>query len=863
MHTQAEDAHHFRVRAQAWLWWRAEVCLPRLRGTGCEVFRGLPWSQARTLRHALSSAGARARLDATLAWCARVDDVLAQATRALRWVTTEQVEELVTTRPQPPVGTRLALGRPLTDTEAQALATTADDVRARAATANEAIAAGTVREHRSFFDAIESSPLTAEQVRAVYTYDNRVNVMASAGSGKTSVMVGRAAYAVQRGFTSPDRILLLAFNKAAAAELKARIRARFDAAGIPSDGVHATTFHAFGLEVIGHATGHEPSVAPWVADGHDTRMVADIVSELRLGDPDFALAWDSFRLLYSRLPDDPHAPPEPDAWDPRRRVAGFATFGGHVVRSHGERILADWLYLHHVPYEYERPYVHRTATDRRRQYHPDFYYPSIDVWHEHWGLDADGNPPPEWHGYLDAMTWKRQLHRQHGTTLLETTWAGVMDGTDLPRLGHELRRAGLHLRWDPDRAGTSDRALPEQDLVRLVRTFMAHVKANSLSEEHVRAQVSTRVRNAQRAHLFLTLYWRIHHQWQDRLAACGHVDFEDMLVQASEHLETGAWASPYDLVMVDELQDASRARARLTRALVNAPGRHLLAVGDDWQSINRFAGADIGVVTHFHDYFGPGPDLHLTTTFRCHQSIADAASAFIMKNPTQQTKTVTSVHTTPARPDVVEGIHVREVLTSADTNAAVAGVLAQLEAAVTAGTVQSRNGDMVSVDILGRYGFERKHVPTRAYRGLRVTFRTVHSSKGLEADYVIIPNLSSGLYGFPSQVVDDPVLSLAMAAPDPHPHAEERRLLYVALTRARRGVVLIAPQASPSPFLAELLRDGHVTQSAERPLAPVPCPSCGVGVLRQRQGRYGTFWGCSTFPSCRHTSNDAPTWRQA
>ncbi|WP_323099402.1 UvrD-helicase domain-containing protein [Intrasporangium sp. YIM S08009] len=772
-------------------------------------------------------------------------------------MTTEQVADLLANHPDPPTDVLRRLGRPLTPAEVHALATTGADVTSRAAAANEAIAARTVQEHKSFFDSIETTRLTPEQARAVYTYDNRVHVIAAAGSGKTSVMVGRAAYAVHRGFTSPDRILLLAFNKAAAAELKERIRARFDAAGIPSAGVHATTFHAFGLEVIGHATGTRPSVAPWVAGGQDAEMLACIVAELRDTDPAFAVAWDSFRLLYSRLPDDPDAEPEPDAWDQKRRLAGFATFGGHVVRSHGERMLADWLYLHHVPYEYERPYTHGTVTDRRRQYHPDFYYPSIDVWHEHWGVDADGNPPAHWPGYLEDMAWKRELHRRHGTKLLETTWAGIMDGTGFPRLGAELRRAGLRLRWDPSRAG-SHRALPEEQLIRLVRTFMAHVKSNSLTAEQVQGRVAGRLRNRHRAQLFLDLYWRIHREWQARLAAGGYVDFEDMLVQAAEHLEAGAWRSPYDLVMVDEFQDASQARARLTRVLVDGPGRHLLAVGDDWQSINRFAGADVSLVTGFHDYFGPGPDLQLSTTFRCHQSIADAASGFIVKNPAQLAKTVSSEHTAPARPEALEGIHLRHVATSADTQAAVGEVLTHLERAVATGTVRGRNSEMLSVDVLGRYGFDRKHVPTRPYRNLRVTFRTVHAAKGLEADYVIVPNLSSGTYGFPSQVVDDPVLSLAMAAPEPHPHAEERRLLYVALTRARRGVVLIAPRGTPSPFVTELLLDGSVTLDATGEPPPVRCPTCAKGVLTPRQGRYGTFWGCSNFPRCRHTSNDHP-----
>jgi DNA helicase-4 len=86
----------------------------------------------------------------------------------------------------------------------------------------------------AFFDTIETSSLTVERARAVYIYDNRVHVIAAAGSVKTSVMVGRAAYAVHRGFTTPEKILLLAFNTPAAAELRERVHARFAAAGLPA-----------------------------------------------------------------------------------------------------------------------------------------------------------------------------------------------------------------------------------------------------------------------------------------------------------------------------------------------------------------------------------------------------------------------------------------------------------------------------------------------------------------------------------------------------------------------------------------------------------------------------------------------------
>jgi len=97
----------------------------------------------------------------------------------------------------------------------------------------------------------------------------------------------------------------------------------------------------------------------------------------------------------------------------------------------------------------------------------------------------------------------------------------------------------------------------------------------------------------------------------------------------------------------------------------------------------------------------------------------------------------------------------------------------------------------VSVDILGRYWFQRGVMPDKPLSNLQVTFRTVHSARGLEADYIVIPGMVTRIYGFPANIADDPVLDLAMPAPESLAHAEERRLFYVAPTRARREVTII------------------------------------------------------------------------
>jgi DNA helicase-4 len=721
---------------------------------------------------------------------------------------------------------------------------------------NEEIAQAEKRRHASFFATVERRPLTDEQTRAVVCFDNRVQVVASAGSGKTSVMVARAAYAVLRGFVPPDRILLLAFNKDAADELKKRVASRLQALGLPSEGLRAETFHAFGLSVIGQATGRKPRLARWLDQDRGVGMLQRIVDELRDRSPSFAYRWDLFRLVYARPDTEDDEDAEPSAHPEDKR---YPTARGDVVKSRGEQMIADFLFYNGVDYEYEHPYSVDVADREHSQYRPDFFYPQVEVWHEHWALDAHDRPPPTYVGYADDMRWKKQLHARHGTTLIETTSAQIHSDNGLEQLAQGLVEHGIGLDWNPDRPAPSVRTFEHAELVRLMRSFMTHAKSNALSRADLLARIDERTPAAARyrSHLFVELYLEIAEAWDAQLRAEDSVDFDDMLVRAAEHLEAGRADGGADLVMVDEFQDASQARARVTRALVARPGRFLLAVGDDWQSINRFAGADTAVMTRFVERFGPGPRLYLQTTFRCPQTLCDTAGWFVSRNPGQLRKTVRSAQLEPGPP-----VRLVRVSREQDQQQALLTELTRIARLVAggaghAGGVATGAPRKVTVDVLGRYRHERRHLPEAVFPELEVRFRTVHGSKGLEADYVLIPSVHTGVYGFPSTIQDDPVLDLVMAEPDPFTHAEERRLFYVALTRARRQVTLFSVAGRESPFVRELLDAKRLEVDGVPEPAPAQrCPRCRRGRLVAREGPYGPFYGCSNYrssPSCRYT----------
>lgn len=846
---------------------------------------GLPNAQGIALGKALKSALADQRILEDVAYIQRahqsmrewldqkqVQEDVVRAER--RWFTHEMQTALENARPEmdvPAVRARLKrsevqarLGNEVAAVNG-ALAHWEADHRANWELLNARHTESELEECKDLFARVESKPLTDEQARAVVCFDNRVQVVASAGSGKTSTMVAKAAYAIHRDLVAPERIVMLAFNKQAAEELSARAANAFERLGMQGVQVNASTFHALGLSIIGKATGEKPDVPDWATDAiGGIRKLGGIIDQLKDRDPAFRTRWDLFRFVFGKDLPAFGSIGTPDVWDGQGNGRTL-TADGKRVRSQEEATISNWLFYNGVDYRYEDSYRFKTATDEYRQYRPDFYYPAIDLYHEHFALDAQGNAPPSFGDYVSGVAWKRQLHRERGTSLIETTSHQIRTGAVFDHLAQELTRRGTVLDPNPDREIPRDGQKPmeQKELIKLVRTFISHVKSNCLPMAALHSGLDAMPDGTfkYRHRMFLDIVAPILREWDAALASEGGIDFEDMLNQAADHLENGRYSAPYELVMADEFQDASRARARLCRALVRKPGRFFFAVGDDWQSINRFAGADVSVMTAFREWFEHGQILKLEQTFRCPQALCDVSSQFVAKNPAQLSKLVRSA--TPAVGPVLQAFQVdhKDELTDA-----IDQFVQHLAEGVNNGTIPPGRDGKVSVYVLGRYNADRNHLPSRMGRFSRwvnISFLTIHKSKGSEADYVILPEMRSVLRGrsFPNTRADDPVLALAMPAGDAFYLSEERRLFYVALTRARRGVAMFTTRGQCSSFLRELEADGAVkiTNMKGEPSQEERCPWCKQGVLVARTGRYGEFRSCSNYPACAYKPKSGRT----
>ena len=691
-----------------------------------------------------------------------------------------------------------------------------------------------------FFETVESQPLSTMQVHALLTDEDATLVLAGAGSGKTSVIVGKVAYLLHQNLREPREILALAFSRDAKKELETRLEKRV------SQPIQVNTFHALGLEIIGDCEGRRPDVSVLSTDSAKLRsFIQDRLEGMLRNTPKLrahVVTWfTEYFVPYHGAEEFRTA----GAYYDYLRSHSARSFKGDLVQSHEELTIANFLFEKGIDYEYEAKYEHDTATSKKHQYKPDFKIGDHGLYIEHFGVDREGRTPPfiPQAKYTAQIAWKRKLHRKHNTRLIETYSWQHREGSLLPSLESALREAGVVFKpLSPDDFLESLHKLKHVNRFSdLAATFLRHTRSTQLKPADLRAKAVSR-RDASRMRAFLDVFESIHEAYESELARAGEIDFEDMIVRAARYAEEGRYQSSYHSIIVDEFQDISVARAMLLKGLLHqSPLNRLFAVGDDWQSIYRFAGSDISVMRRFSEWFGHSEQVALDRTFRFNQLLSDLAADFVCRNSFQLPKKVTSTKAHEGPP-----------ITIISKSNKIANPLSIALDSIAKRTKQKS----ASVQLLGRYNFNKPQdlsTLQRNFPNLDIEFLTIHRSKGLEADFVVVLDVIAHRYGFPSEIADDPILSLVLAEAEPYPNAEERRLFYVALTRARVGVYLLTKN-SESSFLAELRGQPGVNEIPEYESGvPQSCPQCQTGRLVERKSMGETFLGCTNFPYCRHT----------
>jgi len=718
------------------------------------------------------------------------------------------------------------------------------------------------KKYSYLFSSIESYPLSDEQKKAVISEEDRHLLIAAAGSGKTSTIVAKAVYLVESGQANPEDILVLAYNKDAKDELNNRFQTLVNKFPCYKSAIEAKTFHGFGSDIISVVEKKKPSVSV-LANSSAVQMASlfqEITNELINVNESFARSWIEYLTIFKNpivnLINDIKTFDEYRAYlselgahwkksDNKLRLV-LNALDGTEVKSLEELRIANWLIINGVEFKYERRYEIDTADQEHRQYYPDFYYPEVDLYHEHFAFNREGQAPSFFYNYKEGVDWKRKLHVKHNTKLFETFSYQVSEGNIFELLKNNLIKYGVTFRqktFEQLNLLAKETFNPKKDF-QLFMTFLRHFKANNSTFNSIREKIN-QPPDPNRNLKFFEVFKEIYEAYQAMLCTNQEIDFEDQVNRACKYLEGNEYNHGYNYILVDEFQDISQDRKRMIQALIGQnETAKLFAVGDDWQSIYRFSGADINIMTHFADHFGVVTESHLTRTYRSFQGIVDVASEFIQRNPNQIQKKVKACNNID-----MNQVYIREFDSISDQLSQIKTQLLKIN------KVAVKRNQVVSVFLLGRYNhLEPIDLISELSElsNISLSFKTIHTAKGLEADYVIILNVEHSIYGFPSQISDDPLLKMVIPNPEKFPHAEERRLMYVAITRAKRGVYIFSNSKSYSTFSNEL-KDMEGVSLTAKVRRRNPCPKCDTGELVKRNGKQGNFMECSNYQNCKYT----------
>ncbi|MDD2286715.1 MAG: UvrD-helicase domain-containing protein [Paludibacter sp.] len=735
---------------------------------------------------------------------------------------------------------------------------------------------------RALFDDIDGRSLDEQQRVAVITDEDNELIIAGAGCGKTLTLSGKVQYLLKRKNILPEEILLISYTKKATEELRNRVS--HGAGGT----ITAKTFHKLGFDIITNHCHQRPDVAE---ESDLIKSIKIYFENVLISDPEKIIILLTFFGSYI------HIPPGMEKFRSAEEVTGFyqgisfqtlrshaelyisdasknekQTHAGEKVKSLEELTIANFLYLNGVEYEYERLYPFASGDITKKPYRPDFYLPEYDLYLEHFGVSSDGTVPwlskEEAEKYIEGMKWKRAFHKKHGTTLLETYSYYNKDGILTEKLTEILQKhtvvfhsrdlRELYVVWMKKKYLSGYR-----DFIHLVSTFIILYKSNGytgLPCETLKKSLPDRVNvfYQQRTDLFLKIVSPIYQRYQNYLKYSGKIDFSDMINEAESIIASDPSPESYKYIIIDEYQDTSVGRYRLIRTLREKTGAKIVCVGDDWQSIYKFAGSDIGLFINFEKYFGYSSRVKIENTYRNSQELIDIAGKFVMANPRQIKKELRSVGhcEKPVRFVPYTPGHVSKALKIIVDE--IAAEFGENTRVLVLGRTNYDIRDKITNSCIFGDGFSLKYtqsgvfIISEKYPGLTLEFLTVHSAKGIESDNVIILNLEDKILGFPNKIEDDPLLELVLTAGDGFLYAEERRLFYVALTRTRNNVYLPIPEkiSKRSMFVCEL--EKQIASKDYPSNDQKKCPVCGSAMV-PRNGKYGVFFGCSRYPNCKGT----------
>lgn len=681
---------------------------------------------------------------------------------------------------------------------------------------NEQFIERRLKEYKTFFDGKQYNlkPLDYLQRKAIIIDDKHNLIIAGAGAGKTAVLTSKITYLINRQDKpkiKPEKILVLAFNNMAVDEIKKRMRDNFQI-----EGVNITNFHKLGCHIIHNETKIYPSLFEDANDEKIRMRLRLILNEL-LKKEEYQNLF--LEYLSDHLDDDVTFEDKEEYYN-YMRDKRYTTLKNEKVKSHAEREIANFFFTHNIQYEYEKEID--WIKNNKQEYCPDFYLPEFDVYLEHWGLDRD-NKVPEWFDgenpsekYLKNKEWKLEQFKIYGKKLVQSWSYEKEEGTLISNLMKNLKKISKDIQFDRLSYGeiiekTHSYKENSQEVLEMISSFINIAKSNDIDVAEIKKRTLSN-QYLERQKLFGKIAVEVFSEYDNLLDRERKIDFNDMMIKATSLIKQNSqnYKDKYDYILVDEFQDISKPRLNMIQALLNCnPNTKLLCVGDDWQSINGFAGSEVDYFINFKNQFKYCEEIPLKTNYRSSEMVVEMSNQLISKNKNRTEKEI--VHFEKNSIGCKAQVYVLPESSIKDDRYRIEKAIEIIR------SLFERGVDAKDILVLSRFNKILRNLKMHCHhsnpkipifdkdeRTRGITCCTVHKSKGLEARYVIILDVISGTYGFPSEIKDSSVLEIAKNNKNRDPFEEERRLFYVALTRSKEFIHIFTIKNNQSIFLKEI-----------------------------------------------------------
>lgn len=673
-----------------------------------------------------------------------------------------------------------------------------------------------------------------EQKEAVLTDDKYNLVIAGAGSGKTEALITRIAYLTKRkpDTIEPNRILAIAFQRKDAKQITDRLLRDY---GIQN--VDIMTFHKLGKEILLKA-GVKIDRNSLLDENKKPETIRELYKK-RLKEPEYYRLFIEYVKTLRDLDEEPSQITNSDRVD-YARARPYVSISNVHVRSKAEKEIIDF-FLTHKLNGFSIDVLYEPDVEGFR---PDFYLSKYDIFIEHWALNEQGEVP-FWFNqsseeYKKNKDLKKQWFADKNKILIET-YASEYNPAN-PYKFIDLLKERVIQAIKKEFPGTYEFAPVSYDeLVELawgpyknqvdeIINFITIAKTFGLKPKRLREKLGESKWSAKQR-LLGTLAVQIFEDYESYLLSNCKIDFEDLINRAVVELEKNVnlCANVYDQILIDEYQDISAQRYKLIKTLIDRnPSGKLFCVGDDWQSIMGFSGSNLDFFVNFAKYFENPAITKISTNYRSVKMIVDAGAELIRRNGHSQISKVTKSNGTEGKLIKVLSSPHRESYKKRYFEDIANDCLTRIIEYQAAGTLPK---DILVLTRIMRthlgqgYRFHQaikilKEMATERNVDLaiddarnpnKIRVLTAHKSKGLEAKVVFVLNVIKDIYGFPCEMEDSTIYDPARENyPEQRQLDEERRLFYVAMTRAREDLIIYTWEPHVSSFIYEIAKYSQV-----------------------------------------------------